>query len=971
MQHPSDGETMLVVESDSPGMDQRAAVNVALPRRWHAIGTEPWQPSRAIRACETRFTGANGEPTWAGELDSVSAGARLDFIVLDQPTPASAVVTIGQTDDAPWTLRLDVAEFAAQQVMPDSSLGRLAFDLEASGNRTQGSASGHFAIDNHRLALESLRYNLDDALVTIETLHLSSPDYAGALNIDGTLDLSGEAAEAHLKAAWTGVELPPDLVGQAMTSLGELTIDGRADAYTAKGSLMLGPADAQASIDVDIAGTAESVALNTIRLVQPSGGLEASGTLTLQPAFAWQIDATARKLDPARSSGWPCCRFQLNTTAADADVRSRLQLDKVGGRLRDKPLSGSADLRMRPGYLVDGALELQSGGSRLAIEGSSGTRTDARVRIDVPALGDWLPASGGSMNGQFQISGQWPQLDIDGDLSGREIAWSGMRAASLELVGKVKNIQTPAGALTLKVGNLTRGDVHFETLLLQGEGNAASHKISLVAMGTPASVTMGLTGASINGRWSGQLTALGLDPVGRGVPDFALDKPARMSWDGAQFVLDESCLIGKASARAAVAENEGATPTTERQAQTQTIEADATASPAILCAAGNSHVDGRIAARYRVEHLPLRLLLRMAAPRFAVRMRANHGSGDGSSGFRRWRAREPALDEVAFDSDSTTPLLSYTAFAIETSLDGRTSNTKIHADLDHDGLLDGNLRLTQNATGSPAIEGNLDVDLNSLAFLELLSSEIAGATGKLTARYGFAGTLGEPRLRGALNLRDFATDVPSAGLKLSKGTSLRAVDAALRTRRIDCFRQWPARDFRHGRHRPRVSDEGYPEGCGLPCRGHSRSARGAESGPDHRAQGRRLAGQRRRTRSVGRCRSRQIAGRRRQCNFTRCGHRRCRATRAGPTDANRRPRDGNARRRCEARWLWLRWHPQWQPARHRASRSCHHRQRHPECGGHLQGLRSGPQDRNRSRAVCRYRNRQPRHRYPCRARDPC
>ena len=738
---------------------------------------------------KTRFDWRSGETTWAGELDSTSDGkqARLQ-LRLSQPMPASAAVTLGQSGDMPWTLRLDVPEFAARQVLTDTSLRTLALDLEASGNRQHGSARGHFVIDDHPLALDPLRYAIDESIVTIETLHLTSPGSAGALDIDGRLDLSGDAPEAHLKAAWTAVELPADLAGQAMTSQGELAIDGRADAYTAKGSLQLGPPDAQADIEVDIAGSAETVALNTIRLVQPGGSLDANGTLTLQPAFGWQVEATADQLNPgAFFKEWPgAVDFTLSTTGTltAEGPQANLRLDKVGGSLRDKPLGGSADLDMRPGYLIDGNLELRSGASRLAIEGSSGTRTDARVVIDMPALGDWFPASGGSANGRFHISGQWPNLDIDGDLAAREIAWSGTRAASLELVGKVTNIEDPAGALTLRVANLARGDIRFESLLLQGEGNAASHQVSLVALGHPAGVTLAVTGGRVDERWTGQVTALELDPVARSLPDFALDEPARMSWDGSQFVLDESCLIGKPRARTDTRVAVGAATPAEDPTAISSVETEAepSAGPAILCAAGNSQADGTMAARYRLEHLPLRMILRLAAPDSPVRMRGElSGTGElASSATGEWSGRASIRSDQGrlFYSGGTTPLLSYTGFAIETTLEGNTSNTRIHADLDHDGLLDGNLRMIRSDTASPAIEGNLDLDLNSLAFLELVSSEIAGATGKLTARYGFSGTLDQPRLQGALNLQDFATDVPSAGLRLTDGAlSLRAVDA--------------------------------------------------------------------------------------------------------------------------------------------------------------------------------------------------
>ncbi|MBK7013674.1 MAG: hypothetical protein IPH43_14395 [Xanthomonadales bacterium] len=67
------------------------------------------------------------------------------------------------------------------------------------------------------------------------------------------------------------------------------------------------------------------------------------------------------------------------TQTADGPDAS-LTLAKVGGTLRGKPLGGSADLHLQPGYIVNGTLDVQSGGSRLVVEGRGGTQTNAQIR---------------------------------------------------------------------------------------------------------------------------------------------------------------------------------------------------------------------------------------------------------------------------------------------------------------------------------------------------------------------------------------------------------------------------------------------------------------------------------------------------------------------------------------------------------------------------------------------------------------
>jgi translocation and assembly module TamB len=757
---------------------------------------------------ETRFAWRAGDTDFAGVIKSSSDGklVRLD-VNLSTPTTATLTATVGQTPSMPWNLVLDVPTFPSTAILADSTLGSLALHLQGSGDRAQGNLSGAAEVDAHRLSLDPLRFTLGDGVIGIDALHLTSPESDGALDINGTLNIATVPLGAKLEAKWQGIMLPADLVGQPLASHGAVTIDGTTDQFSAKGKLALGPPDALADIDLDLSGTPQAITLNTVRLVQAKGGLDANGTISLQPTLGWQIEATAKQLDPgAFLADWPgAIDFVLKTdgTQTAKGPTATLKLDQVGGSLRGRPLGGSADLSMQPGYVVDGTLALSSGGSRIDIKGSGGDRTDAKLRFNIATLGDWLPDASGTANGKFHIVGTWPNLDIDGDIAGRDLAWSGIRANSLEIVVKVSDLAKPAGAVTVKAENVSRGDAQFDSIVLEGDGNEASHQLSLDARGSPASLQLALSGGHENGQWKGTLKTLALDPIGRNLPDFDLDAPVHMSWDGKRFDVSESCLIGttvvrnrdraKPAATANTTVDESATvpadatvastPAAGTGAAAESLDPDEPELPVRLCVGGNSGSDGSLAATYRLEHLPLRLLVRLGAPDSPVRLRGEiNGAGEiGRKAGGPLSGNAHLLSnkgELFYSGDAKKPLLSYTGFTVEAALDDSASTVQIHAALDHDGQLDGKIRLGANANGSQDIDGNIKLDLNSLSSLELLSSEISNAQGHLSADYAIAGTLAEPRLDGALNLDGFALEVPSAGLKLHDGKiSLRAANA--------------------------------------------------------------------------------------------------------------------------------------------------------------------------------------------------
>ena len=737
---------------------------------------------------ETTFAWRAGEIDLAGVIKSHSDGkqARLD-LSLTKPTAATATLTVAQNAAAAWDLLLDVPTFAAKAIVPSSTLGDVALHLQGSGDRGHANLAGNGAIDAHQFALDPLQAGLNDGIVTIDSLHLTSPESSGALDLSGTVNIAQNPLSANLKAIWNDIELPEDLVGQPLATHGEVTIDGRVDLFSAKGTLALGPPGALADIDLDISGTAQAITLNTVRLKQADGGLDARGTIAFQPVMGWKIDATANHLNPgAFFADWPgAIDFVLTSsgTQTDQGPDATLVLSKVGGSLRQKPLSGSADLHMKPGYIVDGSLMLKSGGSQLAVEGSGGSQTDAKIQFDIASLNDWLPDSGGSAKGNVHVSGKWPQLDIDGDASGQKLAWSGVRVDSMELVAKLKNLEKPAGALTLKAENLTRGDVHFDTLVIEGDGNEASHQLKLDAEGTPASLSLAISGGNEKGAWQGQLKTLQLNPSGRNLPDFDLEKSALMRWDGNRFELAESCLIGKSQPRKNQATEASKSPATITDAGAEAMEPGEPEASPRLCINSSSAADGSFAAKYQLDYLPLRLLVRLASPDSPVRLRGELG---GSGEFTR-QGNGPIIGkahitsdkgELFFSGESKNAVLSYSGFTIEAEMKGSSTHAQLRAALDHDGRIEGNLTLTPGEGGTQSMNGAIKLDLNSLAFLELLSSELTNTTGKLSADYAIAGTLAEPRLDGALTVDGFATEVPAAGLKLTNGKlSLRAVDA--------------------------------------------------------------------------------------------------------------------------------------------------------------------------------------------------
>jgi translocation and assembly module TamB len=703
---------------------------------------------------ETTFHWKAADRDFAGTLTAKGDGkqATLD-LALSAPTTARITAALTQSRDFPWTAKIAVPRFDPKRVQPDSTLTALALSLEGSGDRQHGTVTGEIAVNEHRVELEPFRYALENQTLNIETLVLKTPEAAGTLQASGNVKLDAKPIAVDLALGWDGVELPPDLVGQPLASHGKLVANGSAEKFHADGALAIGPPGQLSDIAIDIDGTPDAITVKQLALKQPKGGLEATGTVTLKPAIGWQLTAAASRFDPgAFAADWPGAidaDVATEGTLTDQGPDATLKIEKLGGTLRKRPLSGHADLKLAPGYVVDGNLSLTSGKSRVDVEGrGGGGKTDATIRLAIASLADWLPDAGGSLNGDFHVQGKWPKLAIDGTAHGAGLASGATRIGALDLTANVSGLQPPQGTLALRAQKVDAGGVSFETLDIDGGGSERSHQLKLDAKGTPLALAIALTGSSGDGgTWKGTLGTL--DVTVKDAHKLALEAPAQLAWNGKEFNATDICLAGEGK----------------------------------LCVAGNGGSDGALAARYRIEQLPLALVMKLAQPDAPLRVEGMIG---GSGDIRR--SANGALDghaalasdkgSVAYPDNANPPLIAYTDLAIDANLAPQSVRATLRASLDHDGKLDGNIAL-DGTPGSPlALSGRIDATLNSLAFAELLTTEVANTKGRVEAHYTIGGTTAAPQLAGKLSLKEFATEVPEAGLKLHDGEiNVRAADA--------------------------------------------------------------------------------------------------------------------------------------------------------------------------------------------------
>lgn len=685
-----------------------------------------------------------GDTDYAGSLQAHSDGRNAHLqLELTKPTAATLKVDLVQSGNYAWTGALEVPRFDPTPLLGPGALDALAVSVHGRGDHRSGRIEGRLGLNDQTVQIKPLRALFSDDLKTLqlEQLTLGSPQIPGSLDASGRVDLATTPIRAQLDIQWKDVVLPASLAGKTLASNGQLHAKGSADRFHADGAVAVGPPGKPAQLALDLDGTPQKIDLHTLALKQPKGGLQAKGSVTLQPTLGWNVDASADAFDPGQLfAGWDgALNADLSSSGQSTanGLDATLELRTLDGKLRQRAVRGKGTLHLSPARVVDGKLDLASGSSTITLDAKPGASNNAELNLSIASLGDWLPDAGGRVQGHFTVRGKVPALSVNGTMRGQKISWRLQKIDQLQLVLGMPDISKPSGKLELTTHGVLAGGLSFEQIHLLAEGSQPDHRLRLDARGDQLSAQLALHGSLRDGAWSGNLSTLDLAP--QGLPSWRLQQPSQLAWKDGALRMSELCL---------------------------------TAGDPLLCAAASQDKAGNLDASYRLRSLPLALIIN-AAGLADLPMRVDGElAGDGTihrtaAGALSGKASiTSTTGTVSYTDHADQPLLAYRNLSIQVQLGGAAQHGTVHAELGDGGLLDGRV----NVSGKQqALDGTLAMRLNNLAFVELLTSEVANVKGGLNGQFKIGGTLDQPAVTGNATLDGFAGEIPAAGLKLSDG----------------------------------------------------------------------------------------------------------------------------------------------------------------------------------------------------------
>ena len=495
--------------------------------------------------------------TLAGALERIEVGAK--------GTLRDAAVTIGAvvTPFAATPLvnaDIDAANVNVAQFNPAWPTTAVSMKLTARPTASgfagtvdaRNAAAG--TLDAGRIPVTALTANYlwDGKVVELDAIS-AELNGGGTASGRGTVPIDGSATQWDLRIG--NVNL-----ASVQSSLIATRLSGTLAAEVAEKRQVVRADLRQDDMALSFAATVEGprVAIERFRAQAGGGELAGSGTVALDGARAFNVNAKATRFDPARFAEVPAGQLDGTITASGTlapafDVTAAVVL-APGSRYADVAIAGTARARVTRSTAKDVAIDLQVGTAKIALSGAFGTPADRLAyTVDIPRIELWraplakyakftLPDPvAGSVQARGTISGDPRSPGVVIDAQGKQLQWGqGLHAAALTVTGSIAPGITERGPVGLdarpvKVAiaatALRTPPADLKTLQFSADGTLAQHVAKLNATGDGMEVAMAVAGGIRNVKradgttdiaWSGKLDAL----TNRGTHPVRLEAPA-------------------------------------------------------------------------------------------------------------------------------------------------------------------------------------------------------------------------------------------------------------------------------------------------------------------------------------------------------------------------------------------------------------------------------------------------------------
>jgi translocation and assembly module TamB len=568
---------------------------------------------------------------------------------------------------------------------------------------------------------------IDDQLLSAQNFSVSVGDNRIALN--GSAD-EKKGINWKLQAKNLS-QLSPELKG---TLEGKGNVKGLLDGSratlhieTLAGRIQDFPVQAKGTLTVkDQVINAQNVLLNVGK-----NQLKLNGNAAEDLGVDWEINAP--KLSQLHSELKGNIKGSGKASGALDGSAFKLHIARLKGKLQGRPLSAKGKISAKSGEITLDDVLVQAGKNRLQVDGKASEPFDLKWKLDAPRLKQVWADLGGSLKSKGRLSGKLDALQIQADLKGKRLRYQDISIRAIDMTAKQKG---SVYDLNVRLQAIKQGETLIQKVILDGKGKITAHTLSLALQHKDGKVDLQATGGWKKEQWKGALEQLNLRDTPAG--NWQLNKAVQIKASAEMVSSSDFCLANKANAQ--------------------------------ICAETKWSAKKGVQSKGRLQRIPMA----MARPwlpetvTFAGLVNANFD-------FKQQNGKPKGeLDLQLPDSSVTlrmaegkTEVLHYRNTFAKVMINDKKARFNAAIELKDRGLLqaEGKVDLADNPQQSQ-LNASATISVPDLNWVEQFSNDIDQLQGKLQGKVSVAGTLGKPRVTGALQLQNASLLLPETGAHL-------------------------------------------------------------------------------------------------------------------------------------------------------------------------------------------------------------
>lgn len=583
-------------------------------------------------------------------------------------------------------------------------------------------------------------YGVWQALTTVsgDMQHLTFDNQVSSpflLSLKGSVDDLQHTPRLTVRGEWQNLTWPlAAKVPQASSEQGSFELTGLLSDYrlTLNADLTR-PTLPKARLAFTGTGSTAALSVKKLELSSTAGAFQLGGDISWKDATTFDLTSAGQNFNPAILL--PELPGSLSFSASlKGQMAESLKLDaainQLSGQLRGYPLSANGKLMLDKQQLTVDAVQLVSGGNKIAVNGTLGQeQTALKFDINAPALESLWPNLGGSLMGKGQVQGAWKNPSVKFQANGKRLRYAEHSARQLDIDIDYRSDGKTRSKIQLSASAIKSGATEISKLLLDGFGTLAQHDFKLDIASSYGEVASALSGSLKDEDWQGEFSKLNLKSKDFG-PWRLLDKLAiRVSKSpaGLDLTLAKNCLIQQQAA---------------------------------LCTQGHYPADGDYQFQAEATSLPLSLIQAYLPEQLKLT-----GTIDAAANLQQQNRLLTGTANLAMPANTKVLVQTEqgsTEYALgAASLSGKLKGTMLSADFDLALLAQDFIRgQLQFDTGlSQALSAQITASMLNFALLKPFVPQLTDIKGALRADLAVQGTLAKPVLNGTATLKQGAMEL--------------------------------------------------------------------------------------------------------------------------------------------------------------------------------------------------------------------